>query len=126
MKYGLYTSRGVQQCDTAEYKLRCMHNPPNPVERCEGTHGYEAIDAQWLVDAGADYIKEDSCGGNQTHSVAFSDYGKMRDALNKSGTAAGRPIFFSLCGWETWYVRGVAVVVVVVVVVVVAAAVVVY
>ena len=48
-------------------------------------------------------IKEDSCGGNQTHSVAFSDYGKMRDALNKSGTKAGRPIFFSLCGWEEWY-----------------------
>jgi len=43
------------------------------------------------------------CGGNQTHSVAFSDYAKFRDALNKSGTAAGRPIFFSLCGWEEWY-----------------------
>lgn len=23
----------------------------------------------------------------------------MRDGLN----ATGRPIFFSLCGWETWY-----------------------
>jgi len=53
----------------------------------------------------ADYVKEDSCGGNQTHSVAFSDYGKMRDALNASGTKAGRPIFFSLCGWEQWYIR---------------------
>jgi alpha-galactosidase len=104
MKYGLYTSRGVTQCDTPEYQKRCLHTPPNPATmRCEGTNGYEAIDAQWLVDAGADYIKEDSCGGNQTHSVAFSDYAKMRDALNKSGTAAGRPIFFSLCGWEEWY-----------------------
>ena len=42
MKYGLYTSRGVNQCDTAEYKLRCMHNPPNPATRCEGSNGYEA------------------------------------------------------------------------------------
>lgn len=48
------TSRGGQQCDTAEYKARCMHTPPNPIERCEGTHGYEAIDAEWMVDAGAD------------------------------------------------------------------------
>jgi len=68
-----------------------------------GSHGYEALDAQFLVDAGADYVKEDSCGGDQNHSVAFSDYAKMRDALNKSGTAAGRPIFFSLCGWKDWY-----------------------
>ena len=105
MKYGLYTSRGVQQCDTPEYKLRCLHTPPNPSVRCEGTQGYEKQDAAWLVKAGADYVKEDSCGGNQTHSVAFSDYAKMRDALNASATAAGRKeaVFFSLCGWETWY-----------------------
>ena len=66
MQYGLYTCRGVTQCDTPEYKLRCMHMPPNPpAGRCEGSHGYEAEDTQWLVDAGADYIKVDSCGGNQ-------------------------------------------------------------
>lgn len=50
-----------------------------------------------------DYLKEDSCCGSQDHETAFSDYGKMRDALNKSGTAAGRSIYFSLCGWNTWY-----------------------
>jgi hypothetical protein len=44
MKYGLYTSRGVQQCDTAEYMKRCFHMPPNPLKRCEGSHGYEAGD----------------------------------------------------------------------------------
>jgi hypothetical protein len=33
------------------------------------------------------------------HSAAFLQYAKMRDALN----ATGRPIFFSLCGWEEWY-----------------------
>lgn len=103
MKYGLYTSRGVQQCDTSEYKQRCLHNAPNPPDRCVGSNGWEGIDAQWMVSAGADYIKEDSCGGNQNHSVAISDYAKFRDALNKSGTAAGRPIFFSLCGWREWY-----------------------
>ena len=31
--------------------------------------------------------------------VAFAEYGKMRDALN----ATGRPIYFSLCGWNNWY-----------------------
>eukprot|EP00931_Biecheleriopsis_adriatica_P054402 TRINITY_DN32000_c0_g1_i1.p1 TRINITY_DN32000_c0_g1~~TRINITY_DN32000_c0_g1_i1.p1 ORF type:complete len:456 (-),score=61.70 TRINITY_DN32000_c0_g1_i1:46-1413(-) len=103
MKYGLYTSRGVQQCDTTEYRARCLHTPPNPSDRCVGSHGWEVQDAQWMVDAGADYIKEDSCGGDQTHSIAFGDYAKFRDALNKSGTQAGRPIFFSLCGWEEWY-----------------------
>ena len=71
MKYGLYTSRGVQQCDTGEYIKRCaasgLLHPPG---RCEGTHGFEKEDAAWLVGAGADYLKEDSCGGNQTHSIA--------------------------------------------------------
>lgn len=110
MKYGLYTCRGVQQCDTAEYIKRCEAAvasglmPTQEPKRCEGSHGFEKEDAAWLVDAGADYLKEDSCGGNQTHSVAFSDYAKMRDALNASAAAAGRgPVFFSLCGWEDWY-----------------------
>ena len=78
---------------------RCYHFPPNPASQCEGTNGYEVIDAQWMVAAGADYIKEDSCCGSQDHATAFSDYGKMRDALN----ATGRPVFFSLCGWNDWY-----------------------
>ena len=45
-KYGLYTSRGVQQCDTAEYQKRCFHggvNPPAP--RCSGSHGFE----EWVA-----------------------------------------------------------------------------
>jgi hypothetical protein len=45
---------------------------------------------------------QDSCGGNQTHAVAFSDYAKFRNGFNASGVKAGRPIFFSLCGWEEW------------------------
>eukprot|EP01065_Artemidia_motanka_P009702 TRINITY_DN1500_c0_g1_i1.p1 TRINITY_DN1500_c0_g1~~TRINITY_DN1500_c0_g1_i1.p1 ORF type:complete len:436 (+),score=140.86 TRINITY_DN1500_c0_g1_i1:45-1352(+) len=87
MKYGLYTSRGTCQCGTALYK-----NKP-------GTHGHVEADAAWLVDAGMDYLKEDSCCGSQDHDTAFADYGSMRDALN----ASGRPVYFSLCGWNTWY-----------------------
>ena len=41
--------------------------------------------AQWLADAGADYLKEDSCCGDQDHTVAFGDYAEMRDALNATG-----------------------------------------
>jgi alpha-galactosidase len=109
MQYGLYTCRGLQQCDTGEYIKRCEAAQagglmaPQAKGRCEGSHGFEKEDAQWLIDAGADYLKEDSCGGNQTHSVAFSDYAKMRDYLNASATAAGKKVFFSLCGWEDWY-----------------------
>jgi len=112
MKFGLYTSRGDQQCDTPEYRERCMHTPPNPTApnptsgwTCEGSHGYEKRDAAWLVKVGADYVKVDSCGGDQAHSVAFSDYAKWRDAFNASAIAAGRKesVFFSVCGWKQWY-----------------------
>ncbi len=41
----------------------------------------------------------DSCCGSQDHATAFSDYAKFRDAMN----ASGRPVYFSLCGWENWY-----------------------
>lgn len=39
------------------------------------------------------------CCGSQDHQTAFADYAEMRDALN----ATGRPVYFSLCGWNTWY-----------------------
>ena len=86
MKYGLYTCRGTCQCSTQQYQ--------GP-----GSHGHVTADAQYLADAGADYLKEDSCCGDQNHTVAFADYAEMRDALN----ATARPIYFSLCGWNTWY-----------------------
>ena len=56
-------------------------------------------DAAWMAAAGADFVKEDSCCGSQQHDVALREYAEMRDALN----ATGRPIFFSLCGWNSWY-----------------------
>ena len=86
MKYGLYTCRGTCQCGTKQYQ--------GP-----GGQGHEAEDTAWLADAGADYLKVDSCCGSQDHDTAFSDYGKWRDGLN----ATGRPVVLSLCGWNTWY-----------------------
>jgi alpha-galactosidase len=137
MKYGLYTTRGVSQCSRPEYRQRCLHTPPNPPActgphpnatcGCSGSKGYEATDGQWMVAAGADYIKQDSsrldppraasstaapttaapttqdsCGvpdHGQDHATAFADYARMRDVLN----ATGRPVYFSLCGWNEWY-----------------------
>ena len=55
MKYGLYTCRGTCQCNTQLY-----HGP--------GSHAHVAQDAAWLADAGADYLKEDSCCGSQVSS----------------------------------------------------------
>jgi alpha-galactosidase len=86
MKYGLYTCRGTCQCPTKVYQ--------GP-----GGQGHEASDSAWIAAAGADFLKVDSCCGNQNHEVAFSDYRKWRDGLN----ATGRQVYFSLCGWETWY-----------------------
>merc|ERR1711935_525747 len=86
MKYGLYTCRGTCQCGTQLYS--------GP-----GGNGHEKEDTAWLANAGADYLKVDSCCGDQDHAIAFNDYGKWRDGLN----ATGRDVYFSLCGWETWY-----------------------
>jgi len=86
MKFGLYTSRGTTQCGTAKYSA-------------PGGHGFEKQDALWFADVGADYMKVDSCGGSQDHETAFDDYAKWRDGFNSTK----RPIYFSLCGWHTWY-----------------------
>lgn len=109
MKYGLYTCRGPTQCSRPEYRNRCLHTGPNPPActtphpdgqcGCEGSQGYEEIDGRWFVEAGVDYLKEDSCSATQNHSGAFAQYAKMRDVLNSTG----RAVFFSLCGWEPWY-----------------------
>lgn len=93
-----------------EYRKRCLHTPPNPpacsgphpnlwVCGCAGSQGFEGVDGRWMVDMGADYIKEDSCGGTSNHSAAFAQYARMRDVLN----ATGKHVYFSLCGWHPWY-----------------------
>jgi len=64
-----------------------------------GALGHEVADANFYARNGIDYLKEDSCYGTGDHQTAFGEYATMRDALN----ATGRPFFFSLCGWESWY-----------------------
>ena len=80
--FGVYTDRGEQTC---------VGRP--------GSQGYEAIDAKTYASWGVDYVKEDSCNATSDHNASFAQYGKMRDALN----ATGRPIYFDLCGWSSWY-----------------------
>jgi len=48
-----------------------------------------------------DYVKEDSCFATCGKQEALAQYSRFRDALNQTG----RPIFFSLCGWHTWYAQ---------------------
>ena len=60
MRYGLYSCRGTCQCGTGTYGA-------------PGSHGHEADDTEFMVAAGAQYLKIDSCCGDQDHAVAFSD-----------------------------------------------------
>ena len=86
MKYGLYSCRGSCQCGTDKYS--------GP-----GSLGFEKEDTDWMIAAGAKWLKIDSCCGSQDHATAFSDYAKFRDAMNASGTQ----VWFNLCGWNPWY-----------------------
>ena len=86
MKYGLYSCRGTCQCGTHYYGA-------------VGSHGFEAEDTAWMIAAGAEWLKIDSCCGSQDHATAFSDYSKFRDAMN----ASGKQVWFNLCGWHDWY-----------------------
>ena len=82
LKFGIYTDRGNKTC---------AGRP--------GSFGYEEIDAKTYSDWNIDYVKEDSCNADGNELIAFSEYAKMRDAIN----ATGRQIFYSLCGWNEWY-----------------------
>ena len=82
LKFGTYTDRG---------NLTCGGKP--------GALNHEIQDALTYADWGVDYLKEDSCDASSDHDTAFHEYSKMTAALN----ATGRPILFSLCGWNSWY-----------------------
>jgi len=82
LKFGIYSDRGTKTC---------AGRP--------GSQDFEKIDARTYASWGVDYLKEDSCYASGDHQEAFLQYGAMRDALN----ATGRPIYFSLCGWNSWY-----------------------
>jgi alpha-galactosidase len=80
MKFGVYTDRGTKTCGGRP-----------------AAEGHEAKDAATYASWGVDYLKEDSCNAPGDHPTAFKQYGAMRDGLN----ATGRPIVFSLCGWNS-------------------------
>lgn len=82
LKFGLYSDRGWKTC---------AFRP--------GSGGNEALHASQLAAWGVDYLKHDSCWASSQPARAFAAYGRMRDALN----ATGRPILYSLCGWNAWY-----------------------
>jgi len=82
LKFGIYTDRGTETCDGRP-----------------GSEDYESVDANTYASWGIDYLKEDSCYATDNHQEAFQQYGRMRDALNSTG----RQIYFSLCGWNSWY-----------------------
>jgi alpha-galactosidase len=81
-RVGQYTDRGTTFCGGPDGT---------------GSQGYELHDGLWFGrNASVDFVKEDSCSATADEEQAFHQYALMRDALN----ASGRPIVFSLCGWE--------------------------
>lgn len=80
--FGLYTDRGT---------ATCVGRP--------GSQGFERQDAATFAAWGVDLLKEDSCSAPTDHNASLAQYALMRDALN----ATGRPIYFALCGWSSWY-----------------------
>ena len=84
-KVGQYTCRGTNFCGGPDGT---------------GSEGFEVHDGLWFGQtAKVDLVKSDSCNAPSDEPTAFHQYALMRDALN----ASGRPIVFSLCGWNPWY-----------------------
>ena len=82
LMFGVYTDRGPKTCAMRP-----------------AAEGHEAQDAMTYANWTADYVKEDSCNAPTDHAAALAQYGLMSKSLN----ATGRPMFFSLCGWNAWY-----------------------
>jgi alpha-galactosidase len=80
--FGLYGDKGSEDC---------ANNP--------GQLNHTTKDARFLARIGVDWWKEDSCHSSGTNAEQIAAYAEMRDALN----ATGRPVWFALCGWETFY-----------------------
>lgn len=85
LKLGLYTSVGTRTC-----------------EGRPGSLGHELQDAELFAAWGADFVKDDFCGGPLWTRFTFwpwwsyrARYQAMADGLRRSG----RPIILSLCTW---------------------------
>lgn len=64
--------------------------------------GFEEQDAKTFAGWGIDYLKYDYCNAPEDSTTAKERYGKMADALRKSG----RDITFSVCEWgdrQPWH-----------------------
>jgi alpha-galactosidase len=80
---GMYSDRGEKTC---------AGRP--------GSGGFEELDAEYFArDVGVDLLKYDSCFATSDRGTAFAEYGRMRDALNRTG----RAVVFQACGWNAWY-----------------------
>ena len=80
---GMYSDRGEKTC---------AGRP--------GAGGFEELDAEYFArDVGVDLLKYDSCFATSDRGTAFAEYGRMRDALNRTG----RTVVFQACGWNAWY-----------------------
>lgn len=66
-------------------------------EKRAGGLGYETEDAEDYAAWGVDYLKYDNCFNENV--PALQRYPVMRDALNKTTSVTGRPIFYSICNW---------------------------
>ena len=80
LKFGLYSSAGTMTCEG----------------RAGGLY-YEKEDAEDYAAWGVDYLKYDNCFNDNV--PALQRYPVMRDALNKTTSETGRPIFYSICNW---------------------------
>jgi hypothetical protein len=78
LECGIYTDVGPRTC--AGY---------------EGSYGHEDLDAQTFASWGVDFVEEDSCNHQdiKPYTPYSTLYGRMRDALNKTG----RPMTFYMC-----------------------------
>ena len=78
LKIGIYS-------DAAE--MTCANYP--------GSYGFEEQDAQLWASWGIDFLKYDYCHAPEDQATAIERYGRMGEALRKTG----REFLFSLCEW---------------------------
>jgi alpha-galactosidase len=87
---GLYTDRGTRTCGGKP-----------------GSAGHEAQDASTYISWGVRQVKSDSCAAPTAHAAAVAQYALMQQALlapfNNGSLPWSRSVFFSLCGWFSWY-----------------------
>ena len=84
LKFGIYTDYGTATCEG---------RPGTPLK-------YQEIDADTYARWGVDSVKVDGC--NQQHSSPADNMSLAYPAFGAWLNKTGRPVYFSLCGWNTW------------------------